>query len=137
MKVLLDANILISGLRFNGAPRQVLDLCTQGKIIGLTSDKAYQEVKTALLTKFQLEPEEWLVVERGLRDTISVVPAVTIPEVAALRDKKDEHILAAAEISHADIIISGDKDLLILGSYKHIPIINVNRFLTDEGDADL
>jgi putative PIN family toxin of toxin-antitoxin system len=42
-----------------------------------------------------------------------------------LRDPKDLKILAAAVGAGADAIVTGDKDLLVLGVFKSIPIIDV------------
>lgn len=40
------------------------------------------------------------------------------------RDPDDDAVLALAAASRADLIISGDADLLVLGSYAGIPILN-------------
>lgn len=47
---------------------------------------------------------------------VSVVPVV-------IRDPDDDQVLACALTAQADIIVSGDKDLLDLGSYQSIPIL--------------
>jgi len=41
-----------------------------------------------------------------------------------VRDKNDRHILAAAVTGKCDMIITGDKDLLILKSCRNIRILN-------------
>jgi predicted nucleic acid-binding protein len=46
---------------------------------------------------------------------------VTVPE---LRDPDDAHVLACALAARAEMIVSGDADLLALGNYKNIPIVN-------------
>lgn len=46
-----------------------------------------------------------------------VVEPDTVPQI--VRDPDDDHVLAA----HADLIVSGDQDLLVLGSYQGIPIV--------------
>ena len=46
-----------------------------------------------------------------------------------LRDSKDLKILAAAVGAHAEAIVTGDNDLLVLGSFQGIPIIRVEEAL--------
>lgn len=129
MKVVIDANVIISGLRFSGLPRRLLDLCASGNIDGFTSDQAIGEIEAVLILKFHLLPQELTVITDALRNNLTVVPVMNLPSVSALRDKSDLHILAVADITAVDYIVSGDKDLLILGDYKKIPIINVNDFM--------
>lgn len=45
------------------------------------------------------------------------------------RDPDDEVVLAAAVEGRADRIVTGDKDLLVLGEYEGIPIITPRAFL--------
>jgi predicted nucleic acid-binding protein len=51
------------------------------------------------------------------------------------RDPDDDHVLAAAVAAHADAIVSGDKDLLVLGTFQGILILSptefIQRFFTD------
>ena len=42
------------------------------------------------------------------------------------RDADDDHVLACAVAAHADLIISGDDDLLALGVFENIPIMTVS-----------
>jgi putative PIN family toxin of toxin-antitoxin system len=39
------------------------------------------------------------------------------------RDSADDHVLAVALAANADVIVSGDDDLLVLGSFAGIPIV--------------
>jgi len=45
------------------------------------------------------------------------------PAAPASRDVDDDHVLACALAAHADLIVSGDGDLLSLQSFQRIPII--------------
>jgi len=73
------------------------------------------------------------VAERGLdaawscdfiRERCLLLIAAGAIEVPELRDRKDLSVLAAARTAAADMIITGDKDLLILKSFAAIPIVN-------------
>jgi putative PIN family toxin of toxin-antitoxin system len=133
MNVVLDANIIISASRFGGVPRRVLEAINKDELLGFTSATAMQETENVLLTKFKVLPSEWITISELLRNTLVVVPTHVVPEVHELRDKRDLHILAAAELCAADYIISGDKDLLALGWHKTIPIIRANDFVNAFG----
>ena len=45
------------------------------------------------------------------------------------RDADDDHVLACAVAAHADLIVSGDGDLLDLGDYERIPIMTASAAL--------
>jgi putative PIN family toxin of toxin-antitoxin system len=47
-----------------------------------------------------------------------------------LRDPKDKIVLETAITIPTDVIVSGDKDLLVLQQYQNIPIVTVVQFLT-------
>lgn len=53
--------------------------------------------------------------------TLDSIPAVS-------RDPKDDKFLAVALAGRADVILSGDRDLLTLKSYRGIPILAVADF---------
>lgn len=129
MRVVVDANIIISGLRFGGKPRSILELANRGDLEGFISSETMGEVEVALVTKFDVSTPEWLVIEEALRDSFTVIPTQKRLSVPKLRDKHDRHILVAATHCQADCIVSGDKDLLVLGKYKTIPIIKVSDFI--------
>jgi len=62
---------------------------------------------------------------RGIAEL--VIPAEVPRDL--IRDVKDNAVLACAVGGNADYIVSGDKDLLVVGSYQEITIINVTLFL--------
>jgi len=69
------------------------------------------------------------VVETILKDSIMVS---TRENITASRDPDDNRVLECAVAGHADLIVSGDKDLLVLGRYDSIPIITVRQFLNSQ-----
>ena len=46
-----------------------------------------------------------------------------------VRDKHDRHILACANLTKCNFIISGDKDLLVLKEFKNIQILKAKDFI--------
>lgn len=57
-----------------------------------------------------------------------VVPIPSLPSVS--RDPKDDKFLATAEAAAADYLVSEDRDLLDLGEYRGIKIIDTMAFLS-------
>jgi hypothetical protein len=63
-----------------------------------------------------------------------------IERIAACRDPKDDKFLELAVNGHADLIVTGDADLLALNPFREIPIISPATFvqgiarLSDHGE---
>ncbi len=129
MKIVIDANIIISALRFGGSPRKILDLANRGDVVSFTSSEVMAEIENVLISKFAVSPSEWIIIAGAIRDNLTIIPIPELPSVPELRDQRDLHVLAAAELCTADFIISGDKDLLVLGHYKNVPIITASDFI--------
>jgi len=58
-----------------------------------------------------------------------IYETITLPGIPNLRDQNDKIILAAALTAQANIIITGDNDLLILKDFQDIPIMTAKTFL--------
>jgi predicted nucleic acid-binding protein len=52
--------------------------------------------------------------------------------IAACRDPTDDKFLELAVNGHADLIVSGDADLLALNPFRGIPIVTPATFLVQE-----
>lgn len=67
-----------------------------------------------------------------LSDFISVAELVEITEeVIACRDPKDDKFLSLAVSGEAKVIMSGDKDLLVLHPFRGIDIVKAPEFLEE------
>ncbi len=128
MRLVLDTNVVTSGLLWGGVPGQLLDAAQVGEIELFTSRTLLAELSRILARgKF----DEAIAATGLLRDelvlgyaelTTVVVPAWIEPTVMA--DPADDQVLACALAAHADWIVSGDKHLHTLGGqYQGIRII--------------
>lgn len=67
---------------------------------------------------------------RALRTEMELIAESQTPKTLpnVVRDRDDNEVLAAAELGGADVIITGDKDLLSLGSFAGIKIVSPRVF---------
>jgi len=129
-RVVIDTSVFISALLFDGVPGQLVDLWQQGKIVFLVSGEVLKEYLAVLsYPKFKLTKEEIksLVESEGIPffEPVNVTTKVEIINI----DPADNKFLELAEDGKADFILSGDKHLLDLKSYKDFRIIPVEEFL--------
>jgi putative PIN family toxin of toxin-antitoxin system len=127
MRIVADTNTVLSGLLWQGPPRRLLELARQRTITLCTSptllaelaeviarDKFAHQVLAAGLSAAELVQDY----ER-LTDIVDPQPLAT----PACRDPDDDHVLACALAAQVTLIVSRDKDLLVLNPYHGIEIL--------------
>jgi putative PIN family toxin of toxin-antitoxin system len=128
-RVVLDTNVLVSALLFTGELSKIVDLWQQGEVVPLISRETFDELRTVLgYPKFSLTPEE---IQSIIEDEI--LPYFEVVEIkekvrGVCRDPGDDKFLACALSGAAHFILSGDKDLTDLKSYKTIRVIKASEF---------
>ena len=134
VKAVLDTNILVSGLvAEQGYPRQILDAWLEGHYILVISLYLVEELVHVLsypriAKRLRLDEEELAVILAALLSEAEVTPGrLHLPGVT--RDPKDDAVMACAKEGEADYIVSGDRDLLVLGEYEGIRIVTPRRFV--------
>jgi len=129
-RVVIDTSVFISALLFDGAAGQLVDFWQQGKIIFLVSGEVLKEYIAVLsYPKFKLTKEEIKsLVESEVIPFFEPVNVTTKVEIITI-DPADNKFLELAEDGKADFILSSDKHLLDLKSYKDFRIIPVEEFL--------
>lgn len=131
MRVVCDTNVLISGILFGGKPRELLRLCSSGKVTNFTSPALLKEAEAVLIRpKFGLNEEQVYGIIRLFRDTFSIVrPEISLSVITA--DPDDNRVLETANAAQAEAIISGDAHLLDLGQWNGIKILTPADFLVE------
>ena len=126
MWVVLDTNVLISALiSREGTPGHLLSAVKRTDLTLVTSTYQLEELREVLgrdRLKPYIRPEE----ARDLHYNLESVgiPVIGPRKVDLSHDPEDNPVLATAIAGRADLIVSGDKnDMLVLGRAGDIPII--------------
>ena len=128
-RVVLDTNVLISGALSNSSPTaRCLERATrETRLIGTYA--TLRELTAKLLSprfdRYVARERRELLLMR-LAPLIEIVEVVQ--EVRACRDPKDDKFLEAAVNGRADVIVSGDRDLLALHPFRGVSILTPNAF---------
>lgn len=130
IRVVLDTNTLISALLFSGTASRLVPLWQSRRITVLVSKEILQEyLRVLAYPKFQLGDHEIraLVEEELLpfAETIRVRRRLAVVR----RDPEDDKFPECAVAGRAEYLVTGDRDLRELGSYRGITILTVGEFL--------
>ncbi|MBN1390213.1 MAG: putative toxin-antitoxin system toxin component, PIN family [Candidatus Thermoplasmatota archaeon] len=129
MKVVIDTNVFVSGILWNGNESKIIDMCMGGILENHTSIGILSEVERVLsYRKFNLTNEE---MDTLLKIYFSFSRLVSVKDRSDIksRDPTDNKILECAIASEVDYIISGDQDLLVMKEVEQIRIISSRDFL--------
>jgi uncharacterized protein len=132
-KVVLDTNVTVSALFWEGNPRKIYDLVRHGKLILLLSDDMEKEfIRVLGYEKFGLSPQEIMPFVRNLRTHARHVETKSKISIV-IADPTDNIFLECALDGGANSIISGNRHLLDIEVYKGIEIVSAKEFLSKEG----
>jgi len=130
LRIILDTNVLISGLLSSSSTsQQVFDRVTEKEIL-LISETIFTEISQTLIRqKFDkyITLEKRLIFLTNLRQKTQIIDI--IETITICRDAKDNKFLELAVSGKADFIITGDQYLLVLNPFRNIEIITINEFL--------
>ena len=134
-RIVPDTNIIVSGLLWRGNPRRVLDAARDGIVELYTSLALLEELEDVLSRKkfaARLAAANVTVQDlvSGFSALATVIDADPI-EPVILRDPDDDAVLACALSAEAEVIVSGDDDLLDLKEHKAIRILTATKFLAE------
>jgi putative PIN family toxin of toxin-antitoxin system len=130
-RVVIDTNVIISGLNFSGNELQVLELGREGKIEVYLSSFILAEVERILQNKFGWQTSR---VEEVVVDILQWVRVVepTARVTVIQRKDSDNRILECCLECSAHYLITGDqRDLLPLQTFQGTRIMNAATFLQE------
>ena len=129
MKLVVDTNVVLSGLLWGGPPNRVLILARDGLLSILNCEETAAELRKVLqyerfskrLEQLSTSPDEVLAYYMNLATFVPTPQSIpdVIPE-----DPFDNIFVALAAENDAHLIVSGDKHLRTIEAYQGIPIVS-------------
>ena len=130
MRVVLDTNVIVSGLNFPGNERMVLELALRGRFQLFLSWFILGEVSGVLTRKFGWDQERAVRAISALQSAATTIEPPRLAEVIE-GGHADNRILECAVAANADYLVTGDRrHLLPLGEHRGAGIVNAPRFLS-------
>ena len=128
MRAVLDTNVVVSAMIWGGKPFALFQAATEGNLRLYTSQILLDELRdvltrghlASLLERRRSSVEQSLALYASL--ATSVAPT-TIPRVVP-DDPDDDHVIAASVAAEANLLVTGDRHLLALGTHIGIRIVN-------------
>ena len=127
MRFVLDTNVVMSALLWRGQPYRLLELIRQDSDSQLYSSPVLLAELTDVLSRRAATLQLARIGHTAptvLADYLEAVQLVDPEPLAPTsRDPDDDHVLACALAAQASLIVSGDADLLVLKTFRDIPIL--------------
>ena len=128
MKAVFDTNVLVAALIAEGVCAKLLTRARKHQFHLVTCPSILEELEHVLRNKISAGREE---VRSAVLLVSAAVQAVVHPveKVSGVcRDADDHHILACSLEAKADYLVTGDLDLLSLGSFRGTQIVTPRQF---------
>ena len=127
MRIVIDTNVLISGVFFGGFPRKVLSSVVAGEMTACATAEIINEYEA--FVHEMIDRKQGHISKKILTPLITAMEIIEpITQIEICRDPDDNKFLGCAKDSRALYIVSGDKDLLVIEKYENIQIITAKEF---------
>ena len=126
MRVFLDTNVLVSAFATRGVCTDVLRVVLAEHTL-LTGEVVLREVGRVLRTRIGLPAAAVREIDEFLRE-YEVAPRPSTRAAVPQRDPDDQWVVASAVESRADVLVTGDRDLLDIAAHAPIKIVDPRGF---------
>ncbi len=127
-----DNNVLVSAALLGGVPRQAFDRLLDNGIVLISVPVLLELADVLNRPKF----DKYVTREERMRFMVGFLKIAEMIEISEVirvcRDPKDDKLLELAVSGSADVLVTGDKDLLVLNPFRGIKIITPRDFLDEE-----
>ncbi len=133
MRIVVDTNVMIAAILWQGPPHRILELAEKGQVSLCATPSVLEELQEVLeRSKFrkQLQNRATSIEEimSGLLPLVELYEPTAVPN-AVPTDPDDEIFIECALSADAPFLISGDNHLLRLRKYRRIRIVTPTEFL--------
>ena len=126
MRVFLDTNVLVAAFATRGLCTDVVRTVLADHEL-ITGDVVLGELRAVLEERIKLPGSTVTEIVALLRSQ-EVVPKPAEPSPLPIRDQDDQWIVASAIAGQADVLVTGDQDLLSVAEQSPIPIVSPRGF---------
>lgn len=126
MTVVLDTNVMVAALVATGLCHELLHRTIRLRLLA-SSEPLLRELESTLRDTFGLTPPVSAFLT-AFRASIRVAEPQPLPQPVC-RDAADDMVLATAVAAGADVLATGDQNLLVLKKYRGIPIVTPRALL--------
>lgn len=130
LRAVFDTNAIVSALLFEQSVPAKAFYAVLGQGVVLLSEATFAELNEVLgrvkFDRYVTRQEREHFLAMLLREATLVE---TVEEVRSCRDPKDDKFLEVAVNGAASYLVTGDEDLLVLNSFRGIPIVTPAMFL--------
>jgi putative PIN family toxin of toxin-antitoxin system len=95
----------------------------------IVGEVVLRELRKALRVKLKLPPATMTAIEELLRES-EVIPRPRTPSDLEVRDPDDRWVLASAIAGRADVLVTGDRDLLEVAARSPVRLVDPRGFWT-------
>jgi len=121
VKVFLDTNVLVSAFTTRGLCADVLRLVLAEHEL-LSGEVILEELQQVLVERFHISRPVHQGIIELLRSQAVIIPKPESPAAIGVRDPDDEWVIASAVRGKANVLVTGDKDMLVLKRIGSMPI---------------
>lgn len=126
MRVILDPNVFIAAVASRGLCESLVELCLERHSL-VAGRGILAEVEDKLRTKLKVPPRVVAEYVKFLRQNVVLVSPEKL-DAKACRDPNDLMVLGLVSPGDAQVIVTGDKDLLVLRAFKGASIMTPRSF---------
>ena len=132
-RLLLDTNVVVGALLWSGPPWRLMEQAMDDGIELFSSPALLAELqrtlsKSKFIKRLALLQTDVPTLVHRYETIVTLMEPSEVPRVVPT-DADDDHVIAAALTADAELIVSGDRDLLSLVSHQGIPIVSVREAL--------
>jgi putative PIN family toxin of toxin-antitoxin system len=126
VKVVLDTNVLVAAFATRGLCEAMFAACLASHEV-ILSGPILKELRRHLRGKLKMPARQADAILAFLREHAAIVRPAKV-SADACRDRSDLMVLGTAAAAEADVLVTGDRDLLDVGEFHGIPILSPRAF---------